>query len=356
MFEFFQEQKKKIEAFLFHYITDNCSKLILKGNRNLDIPHRLFEFIRKGKMIRGGLVALSCSLYSDSDPCFSNEIIKTGAVLELLQSGLLVHDDIMDRDEMRRGDDTLFFQYVKNAEKCHLKDPYHTGEALGICAGDIFLFLAFHLLNEIQTGRMHHPEVALLCTREMCRVAAAQMFDVYWGADARIPSVQDILELYLNKTARYTFALPLRTGALLAGAEKKECDALEKTGELLGVIFQIKDDDINLYGSEQVTGKSAGSDIKEGKKTLSISMLFETVKKDEKDRLLSLIGNPDLQLEDIQFIKRLIDEYGIKSRVESIIKDLNDKADALVKSINPPNKDALKLLRELMDYNLQRNR
>ncbi|MBN2534067.1 MAG: polyprenyl synthetase family protein [Spirochaetales bacterium] len=354
--DFFQEQKKKIEAFLFHYITDKYANPVRNEYKNLDIPHHLFEFVRKGKMIRGGLVALSYSLYSGSDPGRVNEIIKAGAVMELLQSGLLVHDDIMDRDKKRRGNDTLFYQYVKHAELHQLKDSYHTGESLGMCAGDLFFFLAFRLMNELQSGHLYDPEIALLCSREMCRVAAAQMFDVYWGADSGIPSIPDVLELYLNKTGRYTFALPLKIGALLAGAEKKECEAIEKIGELLGVIFQIKDDEINLFGSEQTAGKSVGSDIKEGKKTLYISLLFEKIQKADRDRLLSLIGRPDASLEDIHFIKKLIKEHDIKSRAGSIIKDLHNKTEALVTSMNPSNKDAFTLFMEFFDYNLNRTR
>lgn len=313
-------------------------------------------------MIRGGLVALSHSLFSGSaarerdTQHFTNVIIKTGAVLELLQSGLLVHDDIMDRDKKRRGDDTLFFQYVTYAKKHHLKDSYHTGEALGICAGDLLFFLAFHLLNELQSGHFYNPEIALLCSREMCRVATAQMSDIYLGTNSQVPPVQDVLELYLNKTGRYTFSLPLKMGALLAGAGQKECEVLEKLGEHLGVIFQIKDDEINLYGSEEVTGKSVGSDIKEGKKTLYISLLFETTKRDEKDHLLSLVGNPGLSLKDFHYIKQLIDEHGIKSRIENIVKDVNEKVIVIIKSMNPPNKDAFVLLKELINYNIKRNK
>jgi geranylgeranyl diphosphate synthase, type I len=377
IFCFFKEQKKKIEEFLSHFIIENYPD---KQNTNnnletnaasiLNDPQRLLNFVRGGKMIRGGLAILSYSLFSpamkkrgafSSQPSAkasakAGEIIKMAAVLELLQSGLLVHDDIMDRDEKRRGEDTIFFQYVHCAERMKLKDPYHTGEALGICAGDLFLFLAFLLLNEIQSTRHINTDAAVLCAREMCRVATGQMFDVYHGADSRIPPVQDIIELYINKTGRYTFSLPLKIGALLAGAKESECQALEKTGELLGVIFQIKDDEINLYGSEQKTGKSVGSDIKEGKKTLYMSLLYEKLKKDEQEQLVSLFRNPNLSPGDIHMITMLIEKHGVKTRLETMIEEMSREAAHIIEAIQPPNKDAFALLQELVNYNRERTR
>ena len=362
MLTYFTEQKKKIETFLIHYIKGACSELAIHGHDVLDIPGKLINFVCKGKMIRGGLIALSYSLYTD--PLKGNsrhtglpgEIAKAGAVLELFQSGLLVHDDIMDRDETRRGEDALFFQYVKRAKAHNIKDPYHIGEALGICAGDLFLFMAFHLLHELQLDRKNHLHILSLCSTEMCRVTTAQMYDVFWGADSHIPSASEIIELYRNKTGRYTFSLPLKIGAILAGAGKKECEALEKIGELLGVVFQMRDDDINLYGSEEETGKPVGSDIKEGKKTLSMSLVFEKADKNEKARLLSLIGNPNISEKEIHYLKMLIDELGVRPEIDNMIKDLNDQATGILTSMNPPNKAALKTFMEVLEYNQQRKR
>jgi len=269
---------------------------------------------------------------------------------------LLIHDDIMDRDKKRRGDKTVFYQYVELLEKRCINDPYHTGEAMGICAGDFFFFLAFRLLNQIKLNPESKTRIFSLCSEEMCRVAMAQIYDVYLGADRDFPHSSDILTLYKYKTGRYTFSLPLIIGAVIAGADKKECELLEKTGELLGIIFQIKDDGISLYGSEEITGKSADSDIKEGKKTLYMSLLFEKVQEEEKDRLLTIINNSDLSTADLQYIKNLIQIKGIESRVDNITAELKNKALNIIKSMNPLHKDALNILLKLIDYNQQRSK
>ncbi|MBN2441377.1 MAG: polyprenyl synthetase family protein [Spirochaetales bacterium] len=362
MIPYLLKQKTKIKSFLTQYINSAYPHFSLFGNEILDIPKRLINFTCSGKMIRGGLIALTYSLYTpplsdnSADEAMESEIIKAGAVLELLQSGLLVHDDIMDRDEKRRGEDSIFIHYANRMKEIDEANAYHTGEAMGICTGDIFLFLAFQLISELHLKSEIKQTLLSLYGREMCSVATAQMYDVFWGTGKEMIPASDILTLYKYKTGRYTFSLPLKTGALIAGAARKEGEALEQIGELLGVIFQIKDDDINLYGTENETGKPVGSDIKEGKKTLYLSLIYEKANNKEKERLRLLIGNSHITEKDISYIKTLIADYDIRSRIKSIVDDLNSKAIAILNTMNPVNKNALEIFTQLMEFNKNRNK
>ena len=119
----------------------------------------------------------------------------------------------MDKDTVRRGLEAIHVQY---------------GEAIGICVGDLLFFLGYELLT---------PSVIALASREFANVAVAQMQDVSGGGDT--------LATYTYKTARYTFSLPMMAGAILAGADKNTTDLLEKLGEAMGLLFQIRDDELD---------------------------------------------------------------------------------------------------------------
>jgi geranylgeranyl diphosphate synthase type I len=211
-------------------------------------------------------------------------------------------------------------------------------------------------MSSIQLPREIQRPVFSLFTGEMCNVATAQMYDVLWGAEPAMVPPSEITALYRNKTGRYTFSLPLKIGALMAGAEKTECDELEKIGEFMGIVFQIRDDDINLYGSKKESGKPAGSDIKEGKKTLGLSIVYEKADPGEKKRLLSLISSRDISDRDIVEIKTLLTRHEVPSALQSIIEDLNTKAGALINRLHPVNKAALEIFLELTRYNQQRKK
>src|SRR5690606_10500490 len=108
---------------------------------------------------------------------------------------------------------------------------------------------------------------------ELLRVGLAQFHDVLWSAETAVPEHSQILELYENKTGRYTFALPILAACTLAGLSEDRLAVLSRVANLAGQIFQIRDDEINLWGDPAKTGKPAGSDLREGKQTLALSLL-----------------------------------------------------------------------------------
>src|SRR5208337_3161290 len=130
-------------------------------------------------------------------------VTTVGAAMELFHSGLLVHDDIMDRDPVRRGQPSIFQQYAGIAARERRADPGHVGMALGICAGDVACFMAFELLARADAPAAALRGVLELCARELSAVGIAQMQDVTWGASRSAVDVDDILRMYLHKTGRY---------------------------------------------------------------------------------------------------------------------------------------------------------
>jgi len=169
---------------------------------------------------------------------------------------------------IRRGKPSIHVQYRALAGKKDLADATSFGRAAALCAGDVLIFMGLEILASLKSSAAVKSRVLALFGRELAHVGPAQVQDVYSGKTRRAVSRDDIFRLYTYKTARYTYSLPLSAGALLAGAGPGALRALEDIGRDLGLVFQIKDDELGQFGSAEATGKPVGSDIGEGKKTL----------------------------------------------------------------------------------------
>ena len=354
MQSFFQTHKHKVSRYLGYAFS---STGILGGGRggvDTDARTRLLSYTLGGKMIRAGLVQVGYDLFSaDPDPV----TVPVGAALELFQSGLLIHDDIMDRDDLRRGKETLHVQFYREAEKEGLADPRRVGEALGVCVGDLAFFLGFQILSLVTMDAEPHKKLLEAVAREMSLVGTAQMRDVSWGArqaDAPLITEDEVLSLYRFKTGRYTFSLPLACGALLAGAPPQAVAVLEHIGEALGIIFQIKDDELGLFGEENDLGKPVGSDIREGKKTIYFTRLVPKLSARNRKRFFSLYGRPDVSPEDIRSLQRLITETGVRDEIDQLTSSRAEEVRKLIHSPQLPPSEQKNLLLQLLDYSLRR--
>jgi geranylgeranyl diphosphate synthase type I len=272
--------------------------------------------------------------------------------MELFQSGLLVHDDIMDRDNLRRGMPSIFQQYAEAAARERFADPQRTGEALGICAGDVAYFLAFELLSRMSAEPMVLRDVLALCAGELTAVGIAQMQDVSWGGSNRGVEDDEVLRMYTWKTGRYSFSLPLMVGALIGGAPADACGELERLGECLGLLFQIHDDELGLFGSEQELGKPVGSDVREGKKTLYYARLMASASPVEKERLAGIFGNPAGTEEDLDYVRSLAG--GVRKGIQALIADQEKKARAMIAGLSRGTREDRDALMSLLDFTTAR--
>ncbi len=293
MQDFFSKNKSLIIQFLRKFFAHQQIELAKVNTWGADITERYRTFTLGGKMIRGCLTILGYEMFTNQS---SDEVVKTAAAMEIFQSALLIHDDIMDRDTMRRGAKTIFAQYGES----------HFGESMGICAGDIGFFWGFSLLAQVNVDPNIKTAILSTIAAELTKVGVAQMQDVALGYDEITPNEKTILNLYRYKTARYTFSLPLMVGAMLAGQSDKTVKTLEALGEDLGIIFQLKDDQLD-----------AESDLREGKKTL-------------------------------------VGLYGEK-RTDKKFSDLSKEGEQLIAEL-PINTQWRRVLLELLEYNKERNK
>jgi geranylgeranyl diphosphate synthase type I len=298
-----------------------------------DLTDRLYQFSTGGKLIRGSLILFSFDMVSHDDmssagTSASSAAASAAAAYELIHSFLLIHDDIMDRDSMRRGMRSIFSQYKALLENESGSQSLHEGEGLGICAGDVALLFAVELLARSLSD---HPErtlaVLLLWSGELQHVGIAQMQDVYFSTLEREVKEEDILALYRYKTARYTFSVPLATGAILAGQTEETVRNLMELGEYFGLIYQIVDDRIGLFGDAGKTGKPVGGDLSEKKKTLYYHYLFRLASQAQKRRLSSILKGDSVNAPDLEYVREVLKVSGAFQRVEEKIEELRAAAE-----------------------------
>ncbi len=299
-----------------------------------DSLERLLPYAAAGKLLRGSLVCFGYEAFAGKRA--SSSILQTAVAVELMHSALLIHDDIMDKDALRRGSPSMHEQYRSLADELHLIHPEHLGMSMAMNTGDSALFLAFGLLGTLKAEADRKSRTVSLFAEQVRLTCAGQMQDLYFEARREEPGRQELYDLMATKTAAYTIALPLMMGATLAGASDKAVSQLKGYGTKTGMIFQIRDDELGTMGASETTGKPVGSDIRSGKRTLIRHYLLQRSTPAERTRLHAIFGNPDASLEDISYVQGLIRTHGIGELLAADIARLQDEAGTILDLITLP--------------------
>ena len=352
MLEKLQTEKKLIDAWLLNFLQEeekNFNQQTLVKEAFTIIK----DFVISGKTLRGGLFLLTTKvLNAQNYQKNQKDLLKIAAALELIHSSLLIHDDIIDQDETRRGQDSVWQNYTKFAIKNNYKNTTNYGQSLAICLGNVLNYLANLALSELNTLSLPTTkQIQKTVNQEIIKTNFAEMLDSQITLQNDLPTKKQVLEMYLYKTARYTFSLPLQLAGTINQLSDNQIGNLVSIGENLGLIFQIKDDEISLFNTVEESGKSFASDIKEGKKTLFYLYLLENAKPEEQVFLANNLGNRAIKPDAIQKIQSLFRQYS-QEKITSKIKELEKNAQIEIQKISS---EALKkLLSELLAFNLQR--
>lgn len=341
----------RLRVSLSHFISQKQKNLGSVNPYGSDVLHRYSQFLFKGKLLRSVLVYIGYDLFS---PKKIFDVSGIALACEFFQSAILIHDDFMDHDDMRRGEPSIPKQYqIYAAGKSN--DPVHTGNSLAVCAGDIGFFLGFEILSALHIECRIKNRIFQLYSRTLSEVGAAQMADIAFAASSHIPASNEIIKLYMYKTGRYSCGLPLVAGAIAAHAPISYVKKLWELGESIGILFQLKDDELGIFGDAGKTGKPVGSDVRERKKTLYISLLMPRVHTDEKLKLLSLFGKKDVTQKEVSFIKAMLKKYTITKDITVLMKQYKQKALEFVKTLEGDAKTKI-LLQDFISYVYFRDR
>ncbi|MBP3035105.1 polyprenyl synthetase family protein [Arthrobacter sp. zg-ZUI100] len=243
-----------------------------------------------GKRVRPGILMTA---YQHLGGTSLEAAARAGAAFELLHTALIIHDDVIDLDFVRRGHDNVSGVYRARAEDAGQtpEAARHRGMSAGIIAGDLVLSGAFRMLDTVDTDPATRLRLAEILDEAVFASAAGELIDVDFSVSPGAPPVAEILDMERLKTAVYSFEAPLRAGAVLAGADDDVAAALGRFGRDTGIAYQLVDDLLGVFGQESATGKSNLSDLREGKRTVLISHAAQGPHWDE---LSHLIGCPEL--------------------------------------------------------------
>jgi geranylgeranyl diphosphate synthase, type I len=313
----------------------------------IDFLERLLPFATTGKLLRGSLVCFSYEAFAGQP--VTESIMKTAMALELTHSALLIHDDIMDNDAIRRGRPSLHQQYRTLGIQKQLAPADRFGDSMAMCAGDATLFLAFELLASVEAPMPIKRTVQQLFTEQLVTTCAGQMQDLYLEVWPVMPSKKAIYNLMKTKTASYTIALPLTMGAALAGQPPDLRARLQAIGSNAGIIFQIRDDELGVMGNSEITGKPIGSDIMEGKKTLLYHYLLKQCSARERSKVKIIFGQPGAEPEDITYIRKLVKNHGVTKLLNDEIGRLEGQTLDYIKDL-PVTEKTKKEFKELVRF------
>ena len=306
----------------------------LRASRHERLGHAMMHLIEGGgKRMRATLPWLVGKAVGDTHA----GLLDIGAAIETVHNFTLVHDDIMDDDELRRGRNAVHVEY---------------GMPTAINAGDAMLAIAFERL--VQAENLEPTDVAPLVNRiawMVRRVSEGQQLDIEFEDRLEV-SEADYLEMIEGKTA-VMFWICAEIGARISGADEATIECMASWGKALGMCFQLMDDVIDVLSDSETLGKPAGSDIAQGKRTLMIIHALRQPDGPVKDRLLAVLGkgetvDPEALADGLAALAELGSVDYAKSMAEDFHQEAHGCLDALGE--NP----ALRALRELTDFQLAR--
>lgn len=292
-----------------------------------------------GKRVRGYLIKLGQMLFGKDDDSY----IDIAAAIEIFQTAILIHDDVIDEADKRRGLDTINAKYAG-----------HIGISKAICIGDLGFFISYNIINNANISDDLKIEIMKVYSKTLYNTVNGEIIDV----ELPLKSLEYhkkmddklIYDIYVNKTAWYTIIGPILIGASSANAASLDKEKLMKMGENLGIAFQIKDDLLGLYSEDDSMGKTL-NDIKEGKQTIIYKYAIDHANKEEIEIINKYYGNSCVTIDENKIITDLFIKLGAKENAEKLELEYTKKGIDIINSMDVKNKD---LFMDFANYLLKR--
>ena len=261
-----------------------------------------------GKRIRPRLCLTTYSLFKDS---FCEEILAPASALEVFHSFTLIHDDIMDKADVRRGVPTVYRKWDENT---------------AILSGDVMSIESYKLIAKAPAAVL--PQVLNLFSQTAAEVCEGQQYDMDFENMQHVP-MEAYMKMIGLKTA-VLIACAAKMGAIIGGASAEQCELLYKYGYDLGLAFQVADDWLDTFGDPKVFGKAIGGDILNNKKTWLMIKALEKASDTERDALHQAMGMPleteEQKAEKIAAVINIYEALGIKEEAKQEIVRLHEQA------------------------------
>ena len=328
------EVRDAVKGELTHYLAEQRDYLTSIASELIPVCDALEDYLLEGGKRLRPLFAYAGFLAAGSTP--SRTDIRAMASLELLQACALIHDDLMDGSDTRRGKPAIhrhFENLHRQGSMAGLAEQF--GEAAAVLLGDLALVWSDHMLHN--SGLSHESLTAALRIHDEMRIElmAGQYLDVR-EAGEREHSVERSLRIARYKSGKYTIERPLHLGAVIARPAATEhselLNVLSAYGLPLGEAFQLRDDMLGIFGDPKETGKPAGDDLREGKRTVLIALTHERQSPAQAETCKKYFGRPDLDAQGVAILQEIIESTGARAALESTIEKLTDAALAAAES------------------------
>ncbi|BBH68525.1 putative polyprenyl synthetase [Actinoplanes sp. OR16] len=304
-----------MQAELLADVSDDCAPLV----------HYVADLMNGGKLLRP---AFCYWAWRATGAAAEPGIVTAAASLEFLQAAALIHDDVMDASDTRRGAPSMHRRFAA-LHRGHgwSKDPDHFGVSAAVLAGDLCLTWSDSLYS---SSALPWPSLARgrrIFDGMRTQLMGGQYLDLLEqvagaGGDLGMGALHRARRVMHYKSAKYTVEHPLLLGAQLAGAGDALLTSLSRFGLALGEAFQLRDDVLGVFGDPVQTGKPAGDDLREGKRTVLVALALRDGSPAQRDTMTSLLGGPPPGPAEIDVLRGVIVETGALAAVEQMIADL----------------------------------
>jgi geranylgeranyl diphosphate synthase type I len=330
----------RVQQALDRFLDDHRAPLRAMGPELDAMTDALSEYLAGGKRLRPGFCFWGHVGAGGAD---SDAHVQAAASLELFQAAAILHDDVMDGSDTRRGKPAVH----KRFEALHVASGWNGsaeqfGAGAAILLGDLCLAWSDEML--VASGVLTPAARAVFDTMR-AELMAGQYLDLLEQASP-VSTVESALRVARYKTAKYTIVEPLLLGAGLAGAGPDVVAGYTAYGMPLGEAFQLRDDLLGVFGDPSVTGKPAGDDLREGKRTALVALALERATADQAALVRRLLGDPQLDPDGVAALQDVLVATGAVDRVEELITVRTAEALTALDAA-PVTAEAAEVLREL---------
>ena len=363
--KFYEETYKRLEKKTHAY-----NRSLKKDDNPIIRPFMedLADLNQGGKMLRGMLVVFGYQIArhargaSDIDLPISDALAQT---FEMFQTGVLVHDDVIDNAAQRRGKITVHRRYEHRLDVRDIRmvsgieKPQEIAKSVGICVGDLGIYYANKLLADSYGSDPALGQLISYFDDIVIQTIRGELLDVVLPYEIQDPGIgeeeraklleKSIYDIYFLKTAGYSVIGPLHLGMILGGAEPKEMAALDRCARDIGIAYQIMDDILGVFADPKILGKDVGSDVAEYKQTI-LYMYVRTMKSEFAEDLLQYYGKKHVTSRDIEQVQRIFEESGALAYAQSVLADHFESAERKISRMKFMDAEDKKILRGFISY------
>jgi geranylgeranyl diphosphate synthase type I len=316
--------RPRVDKALAVFLATQRSRLLAVDDVLSDMADALDDFVlRGGKRLRPAFAYWG---YRGAGGADSEQVVAAAAALELVQASALIHDDLMDRSDTRRGEPAMHRRFAaRHAAAGWSGSGDSFGDSAAVLLGDMALVWSDELLHTSGVEPADLARARPVFDEMRTEVTAGQYLDVLTAVTGDL-STERASKVARYKSAKYTVERPLLLGAALAGAPDPLVRAYSGYGLPLGEAFQLRDDVLGVFGDPARTGKPAGDDLREGKRTYLVAAAHAALGAAGRAELLSRLGDPALDDTGVERLRTLIGESGALARTEERITALTTTA------------------------------